>query len=380
MALPVATPPPVALSFTQVGAGFEQPVQVLAAPGRLARLLVVERAGRVRVFRPGTGIQSQPYLDLTARVHSEGGEQGLLGLAFDPRFPTNGWVYVAFTRADGGLVLGRLTVRDRLRNPTADPRTLRTLLVVPHPTFTNHNGGSIAFTRKGYLLLGTGDGGGAGDPGDNARNPRSLSGKVLRLDVARRCPPKPYCVPPSNPFRGGAKGAPEVYLWGLRNPWRMSVDPATGDLWVGDVGQGRWEEVNRVPGGSRGRQLAWPCLGGEEQFDAARCPSRFGPSLLRPTAVFCHPDGVEGCAADRAGESVTGGYVYRGRAFRDLLGGAYVAGDFVTGNVWTVRGTAVSLVGSLPGVTSFGEDRSRELWAVTLAGGLHRMSASAGPT
>lgn len=375
---PTALPPlsRLRVTFTTAATGLRQPVQAVSARDGSGRLFVVERAGTVRVWRAGSGVASRPYLDIARLVNSRGGEQGLLGLAFDPSFRSNGRLYVTYTRADGALVLARLTTPSPTRATAVDARTLRSLLVVPHPGATNHNGGSLAFGRDGYLLVGTGDGGGAGDPRGNARNTRVLLGKVLRLDVRRACRPLAYCIPTSNPFRTGG-GRPEIYLWGLRNPWRMSVDRGTGDLLIGDVGQDRWEELDRVPFGRGGRDLQWSCKEGRETFRADRCGGTVAARVLAPFAVLCHPDGVAGCPAGQAAESITGGYVYRGSAFRTVLAGRYLAADFVTGLVFASDGGAAVRVGALRGVTGWGEDERGELFAVTYDGVLHGVRAAA---
>lgn len=230
------------------------------------------------------------------------------------------------------------------------------ILVVAHPGASNHNGGSMAWSPSGQLLLGTGDGGGAGDGFDNARWPSRRLGKILKVDVDR------------------AQPTARVWLSGVRNPWKMSVDSLRGVVLIGDVGQDRYEEVDRIPLGVAGGDLGWPCREGFSTFDAGRCGGR---RMTAPLATFCH-DTIAGCPAARMAESMIGGYVYRGRTEAARLAGQYVAGDFVTGNVWTVSpGGAVRTVGSLPNVTSFGETATKEIVAVTYDGSLWRLRATA---
>jgi hypothetical protein len=259
---------------------------------------------------------------------------------------------------------------------TSGAATSEDLLTVPHPVNTNHNGGSLAFDTAGRLLVGTGDGGAGGDPNDNARNTDRLLGKVLRLDVSRACAPLPYCIPAENPFASGG-GRPEIWLWGLRNPWRTSVDPLTGLVYVADVGQDRWEELDIVPAGASGADLQWSCREGLEVFNAAHCGAT--ARQLAPVTVMCHPEEIAGCAPQDAAESVIGGQVYRGSRLAPRFRGVYIFGDYVTGNVWAWSGGVRTVVGSLPKVTSFGADNRGELWATTLDGDLVRLDLAGAP-
>jgi hypothetical protein len=348
-------------------------VSTAALPGRL---VVTERTGLVRLVDETTGvIGATPYLDMTAVVNSAGGEQGLLGIAFAPDFLSSRHLYLTFTDASGALILRRVTVSNASAASAGSP-VAEDLLAVPHPGASNHNGGSLAFDSAGRLLLGTGDGGGAGDPGDNARNTSILLGKVLRLDVSRACAPLAYCIPASNPFAASG-GRPEIWLWGLRNPWRTTLDPVTGLFYVADVGQNRWEELDVVPETSPGADLQWSCREGLEQFNAARCGST--ATQISPVTVMCHGS-VAGCAPADTGASVTGGQVYRGGRLASSLTGAYVFGDFVSANIWAWAGGSRSVITTLPQVTSFGTDTRGELVATTLSGSLSRLElAGAAP-
>lgn len=361
------------VGFSQIASGFARPVQVSAFPDGSGRVAVVEKGGTVRVAR-GSSVLSGTYLDLRSKViatASGDGEQGLLGLAFGRTFVTNPVVFVTYVRKDGALVVAKLRAY-KSSSPNIRSTTEQILMVVPHPTYTNHNGGSILFGRDGLLYITTGDGGGAGDPRDQARRRDSLLGKVLRIDPYRTCAGLRYCIPATNPFAGQSSGGfrKEIYLWGLRNPWRASVDATTGDLWIGDVGQNRFEEINRIPANTRGANLGWPCREGNALYDASRCPTG---STFAPRVVYCH-NGAPGCDPAMAGQSVTGGEVYRGKRIAGLAG-QYVFGDFISGNVWRLSGATMIPITTLPLVTDFGQAPDGEVLAVTYTGALYRLDA-----
>ena len=326
---------------------------------------MVQKGGTVRVFRKGE-LSARPYLDLSGVV-STSSERGLLSMAFPPNFRANPRVFALYTRGDGDVVLARFRA-DSARAPRVVASSRRTLLVVEHSQFGNHNGGQLAFGADGMLYLGIGDGGGGDDAERSGQDRGTLKGKVLRLDVS--CG-KPYCVPPDNPFAGPAPGKGEIWLLGLRNPWRMSFDPATGALWIGDVGQSGYEEVNRVAADPRGATWAGPAARAFTVLFPARCSDRV--DYVDPVTVVPH----------EVGESITGGFVYRGQKYRDLLGGLYVFGDFVNRKVWLFApGQGKTLQADrlgpsdYSGPTSFGRDDAGELWAVTYDGTLWRMRAS----
>ena len=371
---PAAATPVDRISLRAVRAvgGLVQPVAVTSARDGSGRLFVAERRGTVRVVVRGRVLPGF-YADLRRVVNSAGGEQGLLGIAFAPGFARRPFVFVTFTARDGALVLARLTA-SRAAAPAVSIATLRTVLTVPHPGATNHNGGSVFFNRDGFLYLGTGDGGGGGDPSDNARRLTTLSGKVLRIDVFRACGGKRYCVPATNPFARTRGARPEIWLLGLRNPWRASADAVTGELWIGDVGQGAWEEIDRIAYLRGGFDLGWPCREGTHSYDPARCVR--GRPRVAPVVEICHPDSVPGCSDAVGAESIIGGHVYRGSA-QPILTGAYLFGDFITGNLWLHRNGATAVVGSAGGITSFGETDAREPVAVTIGGDLLVFRASA---
>ena len=355
----------VSITWDRVATGLAQPTQVTSARDGSGRLFVVEKPGTVRVFRKGR-LLDRTYLDIRDRVRDDG-EGGLLSIAFHPRFRSHPFLWAAFTTGTGDLRVARF------RATTAGARrvaasTGRTVITVQHPPqFTNHFGGQLVFGPTGLLFLSTGDGGGGGDPFDHGQSISTLQGKLLRIKVlgARKDCGKSFCVPRSNPFAGSRPGLGPIWLTGLRNTWRFSVDRATGDLWLGDVGQGSFEEIDRVPAGVGGWNMGWSCKEGFSTFDADRC--RAGAVYRDPVAAY----------GRNYGNSVTGGFVYRGSRFADVLAGRYVAGDFGSGRVFHLDGSNIVTAGRLPGVTSFGEDGNNELWAVTYDGGLYRMGASA---
>jgi glucose/arabinose dehydrogenase len=359
-----------------VVAGLEAPVGVVSAGD--ARLFVVEQAGRIRIVSDGQ-LVGMPFLDLAARVSSDG-ERGLLGLAFHPSYAANGLFFVNYTREpDGATVISRF--RRLAGDPQrADPASEAILLVIPQP-FSNHNGGQLQFGPDGRLYVALGDGGAADDPMCNAQRNDSLLGKLLRLDVDSGADSAPfYSVPADNPFVGLGGFADEVWVVGLRNPWRFSFDRTTGDLLIGDVGQGDFEEVNFAPAGAQaGRNYGWRFMEGDSCRNPAGglCPiglSCFHPSFTAPVVTYSH--GSSDC-------SITGGYVYRGAMIPDL-DGHYLFGDFCSGAVrvardtgggWQVEDTGVVV----PSLTSFGEDAAGEIYLVSLDSTLRRLSRQQPP-
>jgi len=353
----------IRLTTHLVTSGLVAPVLVTSAKDGSSRLFVVEQAGRIRTVE--NGVITGTFLDIRGLVRS-GNEQGMLGLAFDPQFVTTPRFWVTYTRADGALVLARYTAPSAA-SPTANP-TGAVVLVVPHPTFANHNGGYIGFGKDGYLYLGTGDGGSGGDPRNNAQNLRSLLGKMLRIDV--RCAGHAYCVPPTNPFVRSTRARHEIWMYGFRNPWRWSFD-TNGAQWIGDVGQSRYEEVDvTVPSSAAGRNLGWSCREGFAVYRAARCSSRV--AYTPPVLVLCHADAVAGCRASKSAEALIGGFVYRGAAYPGLRG-TYIMGDFITGRIWPFKNKIHGSPTILRQVSGFGIDDAHELYAVTLSGALVRI-------
>lgn len=354
-----------AVSLTPWLGGFTQPVCLTHAGDGSGRLFLVERAGLVKIIQNGQ-VAGTPFLDIRTRVLSTGGEQGLLSIAFPPGFPASGVFYVCYTaKTDGRSILSRFSLS---ADPAvADPASEEVLLTVAQP-FANHNGGQLAFSpRDGFLYLGLGDGGSGGDPQNNAQNPLSLLGKILRLDVDSG--QTPYAIPPDNPFVGNPAWRPEIWASGLRNPWRFSFDRLTGDLYIGDVGQNLWEEIDFQPAnGTGGENYGWRVMEGFHCYNPAICdPAGF----TLPVHEYSH---AEGC-------SVTGGFVYRGRQFSDLYG-IYLYGDYCNG---MIRGLEQGLAGwengllldSALNITGFGEDEDGELYVLGYNGSIYTLGATA---
>jgi glucose/arabinose dehydrogenase len=357
---------------------FQSPVLALQAPGDGATWYVVEQQGRVLAFEDTAAVgTTRVFVDLTARVQS-GGETGLLGMAFHPSYPTNPRVYLSYTaQVDGTLVSRISTLETRDGGATLDPSSEAILLTVAQPS-TNHNGGNLAFgPHDGLLYVGFGDGGGAGDPWGTIGNGQDLNtvlGKLLRIDVdGATSPSVPYRIPQGNPYAGntpcntgtGSQPCPEIFALGFRNPWRWSFDRTDHELWVGDVGQGAREEVNRVVAGGN---YGWRCLEGTLTYNPD-CGPNAGTSQP-PVAEYDHS----------AGRSITGGYVYRGAAIAGLQG-HYVFGDFITGMLWHIAGnqaptrTMTVAAGTATGlaIASFAEDAEGELYIVDYGGTLQRV-------
>lgn len=354
--------PPGGEALEVVVSGLVQPVLVAAAPGDADRIFVVEKAGRIRVVRDGE-LLAQPFLDIDSET-GHGDEEGLLGLAFDPEYASNGAFYVNHTDNSGRTRILRFGVSG---NPdVADATSLDVLLTIDQP-FSNHNGGHIAFGPDGMLYIGMGDGGAGGDPLDHGQTPSTLLGSMLRIAVG---PTGPYSIPPDNPFVGHATIAPETWAYGLRNPWRFSFDRMTGDLLIGDVGQRDIEEISYQPASSDGGEnYGWNLLEGTRCFVDDPCDPT---GTVLPIHEYDHD---EGC-------SITGGYVYRGEIA--TLRHRYFYADFCGGWVRSFRiedGQAVDHFdhsddfGAVSTVASFGEDADGELYIVSLNGTVYRVMA-----
>ena len=346
--------PTIDLVLAPVASGLNFPTFLTAPPSDANRLFVVEKGGRVRIVRDGI-LQATPFLDLHTVV-STGNEQGLFSIAFDPAYATNRRVFTSWTGATGDTRIVRYTVS--ATNPdTVDPASADTVLSVAQP-YANHNGGLIAFGPDGYLYVGLGDGGGTGDPNGNAQDLTTLLGKMLRLDVSGA---GGYTIPADNPFVGGANRG-EIWSYGLRNPWRWDFDPVTGEIYIGDVGQDSWEEVDVASADGRGLNYGWNAMEGTACYGAASCGQT---GLALPVLVYGHD---QGC-------SITGGYVYRGAAIPELQG-TYFYADYCQGLVLSFRmsgGAATERTrwpALSPGgnVTSFGEDPAGELYVLTSDG------------
>jgi glucose/arabinose dehydrogenase len=363
------------VSLQELAADLEAPVAITHAGDD--RLFLTLRAGEIVILRNGT-LRSQPFLDIRSRVGTAG-EGGLLSVAFHPRYASNGFFFVNYTNTAGDTVIERYRVSPN--DPDrADPASRRTLLLIDQP-FSNHNGGQIQFGPDGYLYIGMGDGGGAFDPACRAQRNDTLLGKMLRLDVDQNVETAPfYGIPADNPFRGlgGPTDMPdEVWALGLRNPWRFSFDRQTGDLWIGDVGQGQREEIDFQPAASRGGEnYGWKVMEGTNCLSTSACPATVppcnSPALTLPVLEY---DRASGC-------SVTGGYVYRGNGIPQLRG-AYLFGDFCSGQIWAAfrqgDGFQVRRLGqTVPDLVAFGEDRAGELYAASISGRLFRFVGEGG--
>ncbi len=355
-ATPTPTPEPVwppTVSLEPAFSGLEQPVLAVGAGDGSDRLFVVELTGRVRVAKAGA-VLPKPFLDLSGLV-STGGERGLFSVAFPPDYATSGAFYVDYTNTAGNSVIARYRVSadpDR-----ADPASAEVLLTVKQP-YANHNGGQLAFGPDGFLYIGFGDGGSGGDPQGNAQNPATMLGKMLRIDVSR---PGPYGIPLDNPFIGQTAYRAEIWALGLRNPWRFSFDRSTGELYIADVGQNEWEEIDVEPARSGGRNYGWNRFEGTHPYppDAKRDPAGF----TMPVIEYDHS----------AGESVAGGFVYRGKRSAALLG-VYFYADYSSGRVWALRraGTRwqMALVAETGrAIAGFGQDDAGELYLLDLQSG-----------
>jgi glucose/arabinose dehydrogenase len=351
---------PVAPALEPVFTGLSSPVYVTHSRDGTGRLFAVEQPGRVLIRGPGGGSATKVFLDIRSRVLF-GGERGLLGLAFHPHYAQNGRFFVNYTRQpDGATVVAEY--RASATNPDVAGSVVRTWLLIAQP-FSNHNGGMIEFGPDGWLYVGSGDGGSANDPGNVAQNPRNLLGKILYLDVADKTEPRP-----GTPTQTKIGWRPEIFALGFRNPWRFSFDRVTGQLYVGDVGQGAWEEIDVVQwGGNYGWRV----------FEGTHCTG-LGPSPCTAFG-FIPPVHEYGHTGDRC--SVTGGYVYRGAAGVLPLGG-YVFGDYCTGEIFLLKnGVASRLLDTAFRISSFGEDEPGELYVVDhLGGAAYRLTRGTSPT
>ena len=350
-------PAATAIDLDVVVGGLESPLAIAHAGDGSSRLFIVEQEGRIRIVRNGE-LASEPFLDIGDRVLA-GGEQGLLGLAFHPDYPDDARLFVNYTDRSGTTTVSSFELGD---DPDqADAGSEVELLRIAQP-YANHNGGAVAFGPDGFLYVATGDGGAGGDPHDNGQRLDTLLGKILRIDVDGTDGERAYRIPDDNPLLDDADAAPEIFLTGLRNPWRMAFDRATGDLWIGDVGQGSWEEVNVARAGERGLNFGWRRMEGAECYDTGCDVSAY----TMPVAVYGHDLGC----------SVTGGAVYRGAAVPTLVGG-YLYADYCSGNVWVLdpaldrdRPSGGRLVlESGRSISSIGEDEAGELFVTDLSSG-----------
>lgn len=351
-------PNPDDFSWSVFATGLAQPLYLTHAGDQSGRIFVIEKAGRILIFQDGIQLED-PFLDIVQQVNSRDFERGLLGLAFHPNYAQNGLFFVNFTDLNGDTVVAKYQVSGDANR--AEPDSQEILLTISQP-YANHNGGMIEFGPDGYLYIGMGDGGSAGDPQGNAQNLESLLGKILRIDVDSGTP---YGIPPGN--KPG--GRPEIWALGLRNPWRFSFDHVTGNLLIGDVGQNQWEEVHLLPAGAISANLGWDYFEGTHPYEGSP-PNNI--SLVFPLLEYSHGGG--NC-------SVTGGYTYRGTQLPDWQG-VYLYGDYCSGAVWGAIPDANGdwqterLYNLSASVASFGEDESGEIYLVDLNGTIYKLTAN----
>ena len=322
------------------------PVDIQPTHSGLGRLYIIEKHGTIRAF-VNNQLEPEPFLNIEDRVNEGLSEKGLLGLVFHPNYEQNGYFYVNYTGSGGDTRISRF----QAVNGKGDPNNEVILMTVKQP-YPNHNGGGLAFGPDGYLYIALGDGGLAGDPHKNGQNTSVMLGKILRIDVNNG---NPYSIPSDNPFGN------EVWAYGLRNPWRISFDKATGDLYIGDVGQGKWEEIDYLPAGTSGANFGWSVVEGNHDYDG-EAQANFTP----PIAEYSHD---EGC-------SVTGGYVYRGTL--PGLNGIYMYADYCRGTIWgalQVDGQWQSQVMFEPDerITTFGQDEFGEMYFASDSGNIYKL-------
>jgi len=340
---------------------FEQPLDMQSPDDGTDRMFVVEQPGRIWVFPRDPNVTERTlFLDITARVNDRGWEEGLLGLAFHPDYATNGFFYVNYT-ADNPrrTVVSRFAV-DANDPDKADPTSDLEILTFPQP-YGNHNGGDLEFGPDGYLYIGTGDGGSGGDPQNNGQDPTTLLGAILRIDIDNPDAGRAYGIPSDNPFAGNTDGwAEEIYAYGLRNPWRFSFDPETNLLWTGDVGQNAIEEIDIIEAGGN---YGWNIMEGTACFNAGSCDTS---GLMLPVFEYTHSEG----------QSITGGYVYRGSRRPDLVG-KYLYADFMSGRFWALTykppeaPSTRLLSDDIATVASYAVDGDNEVYILSFDGSIY---------
>lgn len=356
----------VELEFPVFAEGLNSPVSMAHAGDD--RLFIVQRPGQISIVDAGGDVLPESFLNLQNRILS-GSERGLLGLAFHPDYTENGYFFVNYTRTgDGATIVSRFSVSSE--NPDkGDPDSELILLTIAQP-FSNHNGGGLNFGADGYLYIGMGDGGSGGDPQNYSQNPLTMLGKMLRIDVDNG---SPYSIPEDNPFVGTDSHLDEIYALGLRNPWRFSFDTENGDLWIADVGQNAWEEINHQKGGTAGGQnYGWRCYEGFQEFNTNGCDDISAYTM--PVAVYGRGDGC----------SVSGGVVYRGSSIPDLAG-AYLYTDYCTDNIWTItideEGNYSNEIITGSGInnsTGIFAGADNELYIISIGGRVHKIVSSGG--
>ncbi|MBC8173890.1 MAG: PQQ-dependent sugar dehydrogenase, partial [Chitinophagales bacterium] len=338
--------------------GFNDPVDIANAGD--GRLFITEREGIIKVVDETAEVLETDFLDITDKIESGYNEQGLLGLVFHPDYDSTGYFYVNYTNNDGNTVVARYSVSTFDEN-VADESSELIIFEADQP-YVNHNGGDLNFGADGYLYIGLGDGGSAGDPGNRAQNPEEKLGKIHRIDINSGTT---YTVPPDNPFYGSADTLETIWSLGWRNPWRFSFDALTGDMWVGDVGQNLYEEVDFEPVNTGGKNYGWRCYEADDEFETGGCEDESFYTL--PIFQYFHSFATGGFA-------ITGGYVYRGTEFPDL-NGYYICADHVSGNWWTIKSDGTDWITNMTDdleadISTFGVDVTGEIYCADLYSGI----------
>ena len=381
------------LSSVLIADGYKKPVFITSYPNNAKLLYIVEQAGLIKLINDGKKL-SRPFFDINKRVvnpNRPGDERGLLGFAFHPNHTNNGKFYINYMDNDGNTIVSEFSTNSELR---ANHKSERIILKLKQP-YGNHNGGDIQFGPDGYLYISIGDGGKAGDPLNAGQDLSSLFGKIIRIDIEQ----KPYGIPKSNPFFGQKGKREEIWAWGLRNVWRFSFDKQTGDKYLADVGQNKWEEVNFEPASSKGGlNYGWRIMEANHCYDPKEnCPTE---GLIKPIIEYPndanHPafafriiEELSFSETDVEGCSVTGGYVYRGQKIKSMQG-QYIFGDYCSGNIWTlkvVNGKAINFKNrteeiNIGGgefttyISSFGQDSDGEIYIIDYNGGIYKLIES----
>ena len=381
------------LSSVLIADGYKKPVFITSYPNNAKLLYIVEQAGLIKLINDGKKL-SRPFFDINKRVvnpNRPGDERGLLGFAFHPNHTNNGKFYINYMDNDGNTIVSEFSTNSELR---ANHKSERIILKLKQP-YGNHNGGDIQFGPDGYLYISIGDGGKAGDPLNAGQDLSSLFGKIIRIDIEQ----EPYGIPKSNPFFGQKDKREEIWAWGLRNVWRFSFDKQTGDKYLADVGQNKWEEVNFEPASSKGGlNYGWRIMEANHCYDPKEnCPTE---GLIKPIIEYPndanHPafafriiEELSFSETDVEGCSVTGGYVYRGQKIKSMQG-QYIFGDYCSGNIWTlkvVNGKAINFKNrteeiNIGGgefttyISSFGQDSDGEIYIIDYNGGIYKLIES----
>ncbi|MDO7172858.1 PQQ-dependent sugar dehydrogenase [Mariniflexile sp. AS56] len=351
------------IDISLVATGFESPVSIKHAND--SKLYILERKGAIKILNANGTVNSTAFLDINTKVSDSGGERGLLGLAFHPNYATNGYFYLNYVNNSGNTVIARYS---RTNETTANSTSELILITINQPA-SNHNGGDMNFGPDGYLYIASGDGGGSGDPSNYAQNLNTLLGKLLRIDVDNTSNGNNYAIPSTNPYLndGDANTLPEIWAYGLRNPWRFSFDKTTGDLWIADVGQGIYEEINKATSTTSGLNYGWRCYeGANHPYNTNGCPPE--SSTTRPIAEYSHSgNGAFKC-------SITGGYSYRGNLYTSLTG-LYFFADYCSDEIGVLTENGTNWTMTFPkqynnkGWSSFGEDINGELYIAGLKSG-----------